>query len=162
MSLSAASERASRGYRGLRTSFLRSAHYPGLGGCSRGGRDGAVRPRVILSLPWKKVYLLPTLEVELGQSLRQGLIKRSTPKKLPLSLKESHALFLHDLYFQHEHQVKYLEASKFRSSDRPGLLGGLRKSRGVRCGWATDYTLQLRPTVLREATRKVGRILPHN
>lgn len=30
------------------------------------------------------VHLLPTLEVELGQSLRQGLIKRSTPKKLPL------------------------------------------------------------------------------
>lgn len=49
LSLSAASERASRGYRGLRTSFLQSAHYLGLGGCSRGGCDGAVRPRVICS-----------------------------------------------------------------------------------------------------------------
>lgn len=54
---------------GLQTSLPQSAHYPGLGGRSQGGFDGAGRPRVI----WSDSL---TLKVEPGQNLRQELIKR--------------------------------------------------------------------------------------
>lgn len=73
--------------RDLQTSFLLGAPYSGLGAALKGRLMGLFGQGL-------SVHIFPALKVELGQNLRQGLIKR-TPKERSLRDEQSTPSFIY-------------------------------------------------------------------